>query len=84
MDAASTLNPQGASVSLLEPPVEPGPLSRFLIFVGAVAFAVVDFVGVVGRGVGVMVGADPADTYFLPHFGWPFAFLFAKTRCAYR
>jgi hypothetical protein len=84
MDAASSLNPQGASVSLLEPPVEPAPLSRFLIFVGAVALAVVTFVGVVGRAIAARWrGILLTHIFFLTLWLALQVFLFAKDAVAY-
>jgi hypothetical protein len=84
MGAASNLNPQGATLSLLEPPVEPTPLSRFLIFVGAVALAVVTFVGVVARAIasrwrGILL----AHIFFLTLWLAVQVFLFAKNAYGY-
>src|SRR6202040_2240077 len=84
MDATSNFNRQGATVSLLEPPVEPAPLSRFLIFVGAVALAVVTFVGVVARAIasrwrGILL----AHIFFLTLWLALQVFLFAKNAVGY-
>jgi hypothetical protein len=84
MDATSNLNPQGATVSLLEPPVGPAPLSRFLIFVGAVALAVVTFVGVVARAIasrwrGILL----AHIFFLTLWLALQVFLYAKNAYGY-
>ena len=71
-------------MSLLEPPVEPAPLSRFLIFVGAVALAVVTFVGVVARAIasrwrGILL----AHIFFLTLWLALQVFLYAKNAYGY-
>ena len=71
-------------MSLLEPPVEPAPLSRFLIFVGAVALAVVTFVGVVARAIasrwrGILL----THIFFLTLWLALQVFLFAKNAVGY-
>ena len=71
-------------MSLLEPPVEPAPLSRFLLFVGAVALAVVTFVGVVARAIasrwrGILL----AHIFFLTLWLALQVFLYAKNAYGY-